>query len=268
MALDIGLGVFVLIWAVRGWFKGFLSQVLGLGSLVAAVYSASQLRDIARPYAVKYLPSVGGELLDRLLWWGAVVAAMIVLSGLGGWAVRLMKRRPPSSLPIAPKPNRADQGAGFLLGAAKGAVAASFLAAGIVQFAPVYLEPLGGSSREAVESQKDASRVLAWATENRPAEQIWKSAPVQSFVAQVTHNGLWAIEKPRADGLPLVDPPKSTAKENTPSPPGREREEGLRTASRMAPMEVRPPRPEPGTSTFLDDIDREMSRLGLKPGGH
>lgn len=263
MGLDIALGALVLMWAVRGWFRGFLRQAVGLGALVGSVYAAAPLRDAARPYAARWLPSIQGEVLDRMLWWIGVVLGFVILAGCGGWLVRIVKRRPSAALPLPSEPNRADQGAGFLLGALKGAVVASFLAAGLVRFAPVYLEPMG-EGKAAVEEQTKASRALEWAAQYRPAEVIWASAPVQSFVAQVRSNGLWV------DG---AEPAKPIDETRAAGPSGDEktgpqaREEGLRTASRVPPLRVEPPRLEPGSATFLDDVDRELKRLGLDRDG-
>jgi hypothetical protein len=40
MGLDLTLGALVLLWAIRGWFKGLVVQAIGLAGLVGAVYGA------------------------------------------------------------------------------------------------------------------------------------------------------------------------------------------------------------------------------------
>ncbi|GIW87140.1 MAG: hypothetical protein KatS3mg108_1464 [Isosphaeraceae bacterium] len=264
MGVDIALGALVLAWAVRGWFRGFLRQAVGLGALVGAIFAAAPLRDLARPQVGRWFPSIDGEILDRLLWWVAVVVALVVLAGCGGWLLRLMKRRSPGAIPLPSEPNRADQGAGFLLGALKGAVVASFLAAGLVRFEPAYLEPLG-EGRAAVEEQTKTSKALYWAAQYRPAEQIWGSVPVQTVVAEIRRHGLGL------DGEVQGESPSEGRAEAAKAAPGQSRsdepKDGLRTAARLPELRLDGPRLEPGSPTFLEDVDREMKRLGLDRSG-
>src|SRR5262249_26336118 len=113
MGLDVALGVLILLAAVRGWFKGFFLQAIGLGALVSCVYLADPLRDFARPHAAEYLPAIRPELLDRLLWWTCAVVAYLVIAGVGRGLLKASRRRPYGEI----EPNRGDQGAGFALGA-------------------------------------------------------------------------------------------------------------------------------------------------------
>ena len=74
MGLDLALGVIILIAAFRGWFQGFVSQAIRLGSLVVAVYTAVRVRDYAKPYVLPYLASIEPSIIDRMLWWVSAVA--------------------------------------------------------------------------------------------------------------------------------------------------------------------------------------------------
>ena len=129
MGLDIGLGILVLVSAIRGWYKGFFRQVITLAALVGCVYLADPLRDLARPYAKSNFPSIAPDVLDRLLWWSSGVAWYLVMSGVALSILKSVRRRPYGD----PEPNRGDQGAGFALGALKGLIVASFLCAGVTK---------------------------------------------------------------------------------------------------------------------------------------
>ncbi|HEX8200072.1 MAG TPA: CvpA family protein, partial [Isosphaeraceae bacterium] len=111
MGLDVALGVLVLLAAVRGWFRGFLLQAIRLGGLVACVYLADPVRDLARPMAREHLATISPELLDKLLWWAAAVASYVVMTGVATWLVRAYRRHPYGES----DPHRGDQSAGALL---------------------------------------------------------------------------------------------------------------------------------------------------------
>jgi hypothetical protein len=181
MGLDVILGGLVLIAAVRGWFQGFVLQAIRLAGLVACVYEAGPLRDLARPYVQGYLAGLRPELLDRLLWWAGCVVAYVVTVGLATWLVRLYRRTSYGE----PDPYRGDQAAGFLLGAAKGLLVTIFLAAAIDRYALGYLNRI-----EWVASQASQSRALVWTQAYRPAEQVWAAPPVRRLVAHVQMMGL------------------------------------------------------------------------------
>jgi uncharacterized membrane protein required for colicin V production len=261
MGLDIALGIVVLLWAIRGWFKGFVLQAIGLSALVGSLYLANPLRDALRPQVTPHLASMNPALLDRLLWWSCAVFGFVAMAGLGSWLVRARRRRPYGLV----EPNRADQGAGFLFGAAKGLVAAAFLASAAARFAPRMADPSG-----IVHDQANTSQALAWDQAYRPAEQIWNSAPVQSVVAHVQRNGLWAADPaPGGDDKPAVaEPPSDRPKQAAaPSPESRKEPPGIRTARRAPPMAAQPERRlDPDSPDFLRDVDRELERLGLRPG--
>lgn len=266
MGLDLVLGAFILIWAIRGWFRGFVVQAIGLAALIGCVYLADPVRDALRPYARELLPAIQPPVLDRLLWWASAVGSYVVTSGLAMMIVRLRRRRPYGELI---EPNRSDQGAGFLLGAGKGAVACVFLTAAIVQFAPHYVKPGG-----VVEKQTKASRALAWTARYHPAERIWESAPVQSFVEHVRRRGFWedgdtppsdlaeAEDSETSSTAPVVAEPK----EPEPESDRPSRRKPVQTANRTPPLAIPRFNPiNPESATFLEDVDRAMNQLGLRP---
>lgn len=259
MGLDLALAAVVLLAAVRGWFKGFISQAVGLSALAACVYIASPMRDAARPYARQYLPSMQDDILDRLLWWSSAVIAFIACTGVGNYLVRFRRRQPYG----ISEPNRANQGAGFVFGALKGAIIASFIAAGFAQFAPKYIPEDG-----AVANQAKASMSLAWNARYQPAERIWNSVPVRSFIAHVRANGLGdtaeaAEDAKQPETQSTAQTPPANAESHV-SPPKAERDEPVKTARRGPTLSVPREKPlDPQSPTFFDDVARDMKRLGI-----
>ncbi len=256
MGLDAALGAFILIWGIRGWFRGFLLQAVSLTALVACVYLANPVRDAARPYAQEYFPAIAPAILDRLLWWGSAVACFVVWSGLGSWIIRIRRKPPYGEL----EPNRTDQGAGFVFGAAKGAVIAAFLASGILSYAPGHMKPGG-----VVEAQAKASRSLVWVQKYQPAQKIWTSSPVQSFVGHIQKHGFWddknmvpAAAKPEIE--PLLG--GNEAKPQPPKSASKPVETAVRQPSLSIPGVRR--RLDPNSPTFRADVEAELQALGLK----
>jgi uncharacterized membrane protein required for colicin V production len=194
MGLDLALGGLILIMAIRGWLKGFVLQAVRLAGLVACVYLADPVREQARPYVVGYLPKIRPDLVDRLLWWSSSVASYVVLVGLATLAVKLYRRQPVGLY----EPNRNDQVAGFLLGAAKGAVIAAFLAAGVQNYAIDKVKTIPWADEQARTSQ-----VLKWNERYQPARQIWTAAPVQHFVSRVQQRGLTTPPEPSSEPKPV-----------------------------------------------------------------
>lgn len=182
MGLDLVLGGLVLIAAIRGWFKGFVLQAVRLVGLIACVYLADPVLAQVRPHVISYLPKAPADLMERLLWWASAAASYVVLAGLATLAVKLYRRQP---VGLA-EPNRGDQFAGLLLGAAKGALVVAFLASGVQKHA---LETLKKFPR--VEEQSRTSQVLKWDEKYRPAETIWTSPPVRHFVGRVRQRGFF-----------------------------------------------------------------------------
>jgi hypothetical protein len=173
-----------------------------LSALVACVYVADPVRDLARPLAKDYLPGIRPEILDRLLWWSSAVVALVVLSGIGSIFVHLSRRRPYGQR----EPARSDRGAGFALGAAKAAVIACFLLSAIAKHGPDYAPRVGDWAVQ----QMETSQTVALSKRYRPADQIWKSPPVQVFVTRIRERGLKTPDAKGAVTIP-VDQKAETA---------------------------------------------------------
>lgn len=252
MGLDLGLAAIVLIAAIRGWLKGFLSQAIGLAALVGCVYLATPLSDAARPHARQYLPSMSPDVLDRLLWWSCAVLTYIAATGVAHGLLRL-KRKQPYGLA---EPNRANQGAGFVLGGLKGAVVACFLAAGFAQFAPKYMP-----EDNAVATHAKSSICLSWNARYQPANRLWNSSAVQKFVGEIRKHGLGenVVEPPAAEATAEAEqpngPPKESHRDDPPTEP-------IRTARKPAELQIpERSRLDPASPTFREDLARELSRL-------
>ena len=256
MGLDIALGGVILIAAIRGYFKGFLLQAIGLIALVACVYAADPVRDLARPYARELFPSIEAGLLDRLLWWSSAVASFVMMSGMAGWVVRSRRRR--FRRDDEPDQGRSGAGAGFLLGALKGLVTAAFLAAGVLRYAPSRVEPGG-----AFASQLNRSIAIAWAEKYRPAEQIWASRPVQAVLAHIRARGFGDLEAAPVVATEDVGPaPALVVKPEPPKAVQADRQApSLRIPRRIAPES----RARPGSAAYRRDLDEQIRRLGIDP---
>jgi uncharacterized membrane protein required for colicin V production len=188
MGLDVALGVIVLLGAIRGWLKGFVSQAVRIAGFIACFYLADPVQEQARPYVLSKLPTIDPGLMDRILWWVSAVVSYVLLVGLSTLAIQLM-RSPP--VPGAPKGRRDDQFAGFLLGAAKAALLAAFVAAGVQKYGP-------DLARHAtwVEQQTSGSHALKWTTAYQPVPRIWSAPPVRQFVEHIQRNGLRGTAEP------------------------------------------------------------------------
>jgi uncharacterized membrane protein required for colicin V production len=227
MGLDLALGVVILICAFRGWFRGFTSQAVRIGGVIACVYLADPVRDYAKPRVLPYLPKIPPELVDPVLWWVSAVLTFVVLVGLTTLVIK-MSRRP--EIPGLPEPRRNDQFAGLLLGLVKGALIAVFLTAGIAtgiqKFAPTHLQ-----SNAWAEDQAKNSRALKWNEEYQPALKIWNSQPVTHFRNHIQRMGFENPTKPS----PSAD---DNGSEATAGPP-------VQTASRTSDRQLeRPDQPE------------------------
>ncbi len=236
MGLDLALGAVVVLAAIRGWIRGFLLQAIRLGALVGSVYAAGSIREVARPYARQHLPTLEGELLDKLLWWTAVVVGSLVVSGVASAIVRGARRRNDHEAGR----NDADHAAGFFLGLVKGLVVASFLAAGVERYSSQYLGEVPWA-RE----QVDKSRGLQFSREYRPALRIWQSPPVRRFVAHVRASGLSPNEIRGEAGSATA----GAASPHTAAP----------SASITPPLSLPGPVAlDPSASTFLRDLDEAL----------
>lgn len=189
MGLDLALGGLVLLAGLRGWFKGFILQAVRLVGLVACVYVADPVRNLAKPYVVSHLPSIQPNLVDRLLWWVAAVTSYFVLVGVATLMVNLSRRKALGE----PEPHYNDQFAGFLLGLIKGVAVAAALAAGIQSYALGYVKKVPWADRQA-----EGSRVLQWNARYQPVTKVWTSRPVQHFVNQIQRMGIQPPDDTRA----------------------------------------------------------------------
>lgn len=239
MGLDIILGLVILMAAVRGWFRGFVIQAIRLAGLVGSVYSAAPIRDATRSYAIKYLPSMRPDLLDRLLWWASAVVCYVVVVGLASLAVKMARRRPFGEV----EPNRTDQFAGFLLGGVKGAVAVCFLAAALQRHAVERVKGIDWA-----EGQAKDSYALMWEAQYHPADRVWTSAPVQHFVAEIRRKGTLAPDGPAPASGPPLEKPVQAAANSTPP--------------RLDLPNLPIPGLDPSSPEFTREFDRALEALG------
>jgi uncharacterized membrane protein required for colicin V production len=195
MGLDLALGAVVLIAAIRGWLRGFMNQAVRLSSFVGCFYLAGPVRDQARPYVLPRLPKVDPALMDRILWWAAAVASYVVVVGVATLAIKLIRQPDPLGKGGF-EARRDDQFAGFLFGAAKGALVAVFLTAAVQKYG---LEAAKRS--EWAGRQVEHSKALVWNQKYQPVPKIWESPPVRRFVEQIQRNGLTPkpLATPEAD---------------------------------------------------------------------
>jgi uncharacterized membrane protein required for colicin V production len=241
MGLDIVLGLIILAVGVRGWFRGFVIQSIRLAGLVGCVYAAAPIRDYARPYVERYLTSVRPDLLDRLLWWSAAILTYVISVGLASLAVKMVRRRPFGEA----EPNRTDQFAGFVLGALKGTLIASFIVAGISRLA---LDRLKGI--DWVDEQAKGSYALEWDRDYQPARKVWTSVPVQHYVSQIKRMGLTPTASDGSDRTPKSD------------------SEPVQAATTGSPPRLdlpRPPSVDSSSPDFTAEIDRILKELDARP---
>jgi uncharacterized membrane protein required for colicin V production len=185
MGLDLALGAIILLAAIRGWLKGFILQAIRLSGVVACVYLADPIRDLAKPFVLPHLPSVRPDLVDRLLWWSAAALAYVVLVGIATSTYKLSRRQ---TIGLT-EPNRNDQLSGFALGALKGLIVAMFLMDGLQKYA---LERVRGIAW--AEQQARTSHGMKWNATYAPVAKIWASPPVKHFVEHVQRGGLRSPE--------------------------------------------------------------------------
>jgi uncharacterized membrane protein required for colicin V production len=236
MGLDVTLGIIVLITAIRGWLRGFVYQAVRIAGLIACVYLADPVRNQARPYILPHLPTIQPDLVDRLLWWVSAAVSYVVLVGLTTLLIKITRR---PEIPGIPQASRNDQFAGFLVGIAKGALIAAFLAAGIQKYALKQVATISWA-----DEQVKSSWALRCNAQYQPAARVWSSVPVQHFVNHIQRMGLQVP-------APTVPPgPKGKAGEGP----------VVQTASRPPGMELPGPRePEPDVQPAPD------RRLSTRP---
>ncbi|QEH38238.1 Colicin V production protein [Aquisphaera giovannonii] len=192
MGLDLALGVVVLLAGIRGWLRGFVSQVVRLVGFVSCFYLADPVRDLARPYVAAKLPTVDPPVLDRILWWVAAVLSYVLLVGLTSLAIALIKR--PAEKGAVTEGRHANRLAGFLLGASKGALLAAVLAAGVAKYGPAATENLPWAAR-----QTEGSHALKWTAQYQPVPKIWALPPVRHFVQHIQRNGRRSMPEAEAE---------------------------------------------------------------------
>lgn len=247
MGLDLVLGAFVLLTAIRGWLKGFLLQAIRLSGLVACVYLADPVRDLARPYVLPHLPSIRPELVDRLLWWSSALVSYIVVVGFATLVYNLSRRQ---AFGIA-EPNRNDQFAGLMLGAMKGLVAVLFLVDGLQRYALDRVQGIRWA-----EEQARASKAVTWNRQADPVSKIWASPPVQHFVGQIQRQGLTSPGPTDARSKPEPRPKPLTAASGGPP--------RLQLTSRTAP-EFDTTGLDPEMARAVDGIVKTLGERGAGP---
>ena len=238
MGLDVALGAVVLIAAIRGWLRGFVSQAIRMAGFVACFYAAAPLRDQARPYVLERLPKVDPALMDRILWWTAAAASYVVIVGVATLLVKLARRPDASGKSEA---RRDDQFAGLLLGAGKGAVAAVFLLAGFQKYHGELQGRVGWLDR-----MTDGSRALEWNARYEPAPRIWESTPVRRFVEHVQRHGLARPAEP----LPADAPDGQVAEARD-----------ARSSHPVPRLSVPDPGPGRAASDFSPDVLADLERF-------
>lgn len=207
MGLDLTLGGLVLLAGFRGWLRGFTTQAIRLVGLVASAYLAVPARDQIKPYALSYLPTIRPDLVDRLLWWVVAAVCYFTIVGVGSLILAFSRRQPHG----LEESSRGDQFAGLGLGILKGALLSAFLLAGLQKYATPYLPKVTWA-----QGQVKESAVWSWSLKYQPAERVWKSQPVQEFVAHVRKMGMNPPIKVEAEAEPgeseaEVVPPVQTA---------------------------------------------------------
>ncbi len=227
MGLDLALGAMILLGAIRGWFKGFVTQTVRIGGFVACFYLADPVRDHIRPFVLSRVPAIDASLMDRILWWVSAVISYIVLVGVTTLAIQLLRTPSP---PGAPKSRRDDRFGGSLLGAAKALLIAALIAAGIQKYGPDLIRAVPWAER-----QTSASYALQWSEKYQIVPRIWAAPPVRRFVEHIERNGLrgpveaveskqvaerTSKESEQTGWLPHLDLPQ--AEQPIPDPPRQE----------------------------------------------
>jgi uncharacterized membrane protein required for colicin V production len=185
MGLDITLGAIIVLAAIRGWFKGFVYQAIRITGLVACVFLGDPVRRQVRPHVAPHFTSIQPEMLDRILWWLSCGVSYIVLVGTVSLLIAIARRPAEEGATAAALPIPNDRLGGFLLGAAKGFLAAIFMTAGIQSYALSRISAVPWA-----DEQVKGSKALAWNETYQPAPLIWQSAPVQQFVSHVQRMGM------------------------------------------------------------------------------
>ncbi|GAC1472814.1 MAG: hypothetical protein NVSMB9_20510 [Isosphaeraceae bacterium] len=258
MGLDLALGGLVLFSAIRGWLKGFVLQAIRLVGLVASVYGAVPVRETIKPYVVEYLPTVRPELIDRLLWWVAVVVSYVVMVGVASLLVAVSRRQTLGLI----EPDRGDQFAGFGLGMVKGLVLASFVVAGLQKYGQPHFSKVTWVAEQSLSSYS-----WEWNERYHPAARLWATPPVQEFVSQIQRMGL---NKPARKPDPEPDKLSQTSRnapkllladDPEPRPNALEKPAASPSAPGTASPEV--PGTEIDLSQAVDSLQNHLDSLDL-----
>src|SRR5262249_30187562 len=143
-------------------------------------------------------------------------------------------RRP--DIPGLPPSGRNDQFAGFLLGAAKGALIAAFVTAGIENYALKQITTIAWADEQA-----KSSLALRWNQDYQPAAKIWSSTPVRNLVNHIQRMGLQNPSEARTE--PVAGPSDQPLAQTAQNQIERDR------ASSQGPTVVTPSSPSPSAST-------------------
>lgn len=234
MGLDVAMGIVILIAAIRGWIQGFVYQSIRLGGMVGCVYLADPVRDQAKPHVQRYLPAIGAEWMDRLLWWVCAALSYVVLVGAATLVLKMVRR--PEIPGVPAQRSRNDQFAGFLLGTAKGLLVAAFLAAGIQKYALKHIEGVPWA-----QAQARTSFALRLNEQYQPAAKVWNSVPVRQLVAHVRRMGFLSSDganKPAGEGADQEQPVQTASRVDSARPERSEAAEGEPTEPPAAPADT------------------------------
>jgi hypothetical protein len=207
-------------------------------------------------------------MLDRILWWLSCGVSYIVLVGTVSLLIAIARRPAEEGATAAALPIPNDRLGGFLLGAAKGLLAAIFLTAGIQTYALSQIAAIPWADQ-----QVKGSKALAWNETYQPAPRIWQSAPIQQFVAHVQKMGMSGTTGTPATATPerpgaLEKPPAAgqIAERTTQQPETRR--------PRLSVPSTRSGNPDPSSSlgsqieATIDDIKARVDRQTQSKAAH
>lgn len=152
-AVDVALVAFVLLAALRGWWRGFFREFFGLLGLVVGLYAASEYAPVVSPWLAERV-SGPDAVREGLAYVGVFVAANLVTNILG-----LLLDRIAAALLLG----GVNRAAGAVFGAGKATAVAAVVLLFVHLFPPlsgfdeqVMASPLG---RSLVQTAGDVLRV-------------------------------------------------------------------------------------------------------------
>lgn len=181
MGLDLVFLVVVGMNAVRGLFRGFFTQLLGLTALVVSIPLASPVRDWAMPHVSPYFQALAEPTFAKGLWWVSALVIVLLINGLGGWIGHLIFKALPET--VGNPVGRVNQALGFCYGAAVGSFVTALLCAGLIRFEEMVsrLPWLG--------DQLPQSRAMELNRRLDPIGQLWNAPPITVLRDQIAANG-------------------------------------------------------------------------------